>query len=220
MGDWKTELFAELKANKDDAKSAWMAAYMKNKFQFLGVPTPIRRKICRKYFALAPNSGRIDADFIDLCYQSDFREHQYAAVDYLLEKHPLLVKADFKIIEKLITTKSWWDTVDGLDKAAGLMADAFPDLSAKILKWSLSENIWLRRAAIDHQLYRNEKTDVSLLSKIIINNFGQKEFFINKAIGWALREYAKTDPDWVINFINEHRDKMAKLSLREALKHL
>ena len=96
----------------------------------------------------------------------------------------------------------------------------FLDVNETLLNWSLDENFWLRRIAIDHQLLRKEKTDTALLEKIIVNNFGQTEFFINKAIGWALRDYSKTDPDWVRAFIKKYEDKMAPLSKKEASKYI
>ena len=89
-----------------------------------------------------------------------------------------------------------------------------------LLEWSLDENIWLRRNAINHQLLRKEKTNAELLEKILKNNLGQTEFFINKAIGWALRDYSKTNSEWVKNFIEENEEKMSKLSIREAGKYL
>ena len=95
-----------------------------------------------------------------------------------------------------------------------------PELEEVILKWSLSDNIWLRRVAIDHQLLRKEKTDVHLMEKILLNNLDQTEFFINKAIGWALRNYSKTNPDWVARFIEKNKERMAELSIKEASKYL
>ena len=89
-----------------------------------------------------------------------------------------------------------------------------------MLEWSQDENIWVRRVAIDHQLLFKEKTDEELLGKIIQNNLGSKEFFINKAIGWSLRDYSKTNPQWVAGFIEEHREKLAPLSIREGSKYL
>lgn len=216
---WHDGLLEELKAAAEEAKAGPMSAYMKNQFAFLGLPTPRRRAICRPYFARALDE-KLDYAFVDSCYESDYREHQYVAVNYLEALHHKLRASDLKLLESLITTKSWWDTVDGLDKLAGLLADRHPSLSKKILGWSLADNIWLRRAAIDHQLYRKELTDAALLEKIIINNLGRSEFFINKAIGWALREYGKTNPLWIKDFIDRHRDHLSKLSLREASKYL
>jgi len=216
---WYDGLFEELSSFKDEAKAVYMSGYMKNKFEFLGVATPVRKDVCQKYFkkALAEN---LDYEFLGLCYDSDYREHQYVAVNYLEAVNEKLKSSDIKLIERLIISKSWWDTVDGLDKVAGLLAEKYPSLNKKMISWSLAENIWLRRAAIDHQLYRKEKTDLNILENIIVNNFGSSEFFINKAIGWALREYSKTNPVWVVDFISRYRDKLSKLSLREASKYI
>ena len=96
----------------------------------------------------------------------------------------------------------------------------------KIIDWDLldrcyaDEDFWVRRIAIDHQLCRKERTNTELLEKILVNNFGSSEFFINKAIGWSLRDYSKTNQDWVRNFVETHKDKMDKLSIREASKYL
>ena len=103
---------------------------------------------------------------------------------------------------------------------AVLQQHANPEVNNVLLAWSTDDNIWLRRVAIDHQLLRKQHTDTALLETIICNNLGQKEFFINKAIGWALRDYSKTNPEWVQGFIDHHRHEMAKLSLREAGKYL
>ena len=112
------------------------------------------------------------------------------------------------------------DSSDVLDRIVGDIALRHPEVNTILLAWSTDDNIWLRRVAIDHQLLRKQHTDTALLEKIICNNLGQKEFFINKAIGWALRDYSKTNPEWVQGFIDRYRHKMAKLSLREAGKYL
>ncbi|WP_079014640.1 DNA alkylation repair protein, partial [Streptococcus pneumoniae] len=88
------------------------------------------------------------------------------------------------------------------------------------IKWSLSDNIWLRRVAIDHQLLRKEKTNTQLMEKILLHNLNQTEFFINKAIGWTLRDYSKTNPTWVTCFIEKNKERMAELSIKEASKYL
>lgn len=216
---WYAALFLELDGAKNKANAEYMAKYMKNQFEFLGVPTPLRKSICAKHFK-KKSEAKVDYDFIDICYKSLYREYQYMAVNYLQAVWEQLKAADFKLIQTLIINKSWWDTVDGLDKIAGLLAEKYPALNKKLVVWSKSDNIWLRRAAIDHQLYRKEKTDVELLEAIIINNFGTSEFFINKAIGWALREYSKTNPSWVKAFIDRHRLELSGLSLREGSKYI
>ena len=123
-------------------------------------------------------------------------------------------------MKKLVQSKSWWDTIDFLDRLAGGIIAGFPETRPVILQWSRDEDIWLRRLAIDHQLLRKDQTDQHLLEQILVNNLNQTEFFINKAIGWALRDYSKTNPEWVKNFIRQHHGKMASLSIREASKYL
>ena len=127
---------------------------------------------------------------------------------------------DIPKLKQFILKKSWWDTIDNLDMTIGALALKNSNVNKILMEWSLDENIWLRRIAIDHQLLRKEKTDIELLEKILKNNLGQTEFFINKPIGWALRDYSKTSPEWVKNFIEENKEKMAKLSIKEASKYL
>ena len=131
-----------------------------------------------------------------------------------------LTENDLPKLERLVVTKSWWDTVDILDRVVGSLVYDKPELGEIILQWSLSDNIWLRRVAIDHQLLRKEKTNVQLMEKILRNNLDQTEFFINKAIGWVLRDYSKTNPDWVARFIEKNKERMAELSIKEASKYL
>lgn len=204
-------------ANPD--KAVEMAAYMKNQFNFLGIPTPLRRKLCKPLFQAA-KSQVPDWDFVESCWANPYREMQYVAMDYLNVVSKQLTPQDLPHIELLITRKSWWDTIDALDKVIGGIFLNFPEIRPLLIRWSQHDNIWLRRVAIDCQLSLKQQTDKALLSEIIQNNFGQSEFFINKAIGWALREYGKANPDWVKNFVQQHREKMAPLSVREALKRL
>ena len=118
----------------------------------------------------------------------------------------------------MIVKNSWWDSTDVLDNLVAELVSCFPELKSIILEWSDSDNIWLKRTAIDYQLKYKEKTDRDILSKVISDNCNTNEFFIDKAIGWALREYSKTDKEWVREFITEH--KLSKLSIREASKYL
>ena len=213
------ELVKELKAvaHPDDAVA--MKAYMKNKFEFLGVKTPARRKLAKAFFKQQTDSV-IDWDFINESWSNPYRELQYAVLDYLESRKKLLIPSDLSHLKKLAQTKSWWDTIDFLDRLVGSIIARFPETKEIILAWSRDEDIWLRRLAIDHQLLRKEETDTELLEKILVNNLGQTEFFINKAIGWALRDYSKTNPDWVREFIERHQIEMAGLSIREGSKYL
>ena len=213
------ELVKELKAVGIPKDAVAMKAYMKNKFEFLGVKTPARRKLAKAFFKQHTDSV-IDWNFINEAWNNPYRELQYTALDYLEIRKKLLTPSDFSRLKKLAQTKSWWDTIDFLDRLVGTIIARFPETKEIILAWSRDEDIWLRRLAIDHQLLRKEETDIELLEKILVNNLGQTEFFINKAIGWALRDYSKTNPDWVRDFIERHRAEMATLSIREGSKYL
>lgn len=204
-------------ANADDARA--MKAYMRSRFEFLGVKTPARRKATKAFFK-KHGGADIDWRFVRQAWEHPFREMQYAALDYLETRKNLLRPGDLPQLKKLAQTKSWWDTIDFLDRLAGGIIAGFPETRPVILQWSRDEDIWLRRLAIDHQLLRKDQTDQHLLEQILVNNLNQTEFFINKAIGWALRDYSKTNPEWVKNFIRQHHGKMAPLSIREASKYL
>lgn len=135
-------------------------------------------------------------------------------------KKQSLTPENIPVIKELALTKPWWDTIDSVDKTIGHIALNYPEVNETLVEWSVSDSIWLRRIAIDHQRLRKEQTDTELLEKIIEANLEDTEFFINKAIGWSLRDYSKTDPNWVRDFVNRHRDRMAPLSIREASKYL
>ena len=214
------DLLEELEAAKNPEKATPMEAYMRHQFPFLGIAAPERNARYKKYFPSAKKTKIIDWDFVDTCWEKDAREYQYVAVNYLKAMQSYLTKSDLPKLERLVVTKSWWDTVDILDRVVGSLVYDKPKLGEIILQWSLSDNIWLRRVAIDHQLLRKEKTDVHLMEKILLNNLDQTEFFINKAIGWALRDYSKTNPTWVAGFIEKNKERMAELSIKEASKYL
>ncbi len=214
------ELFALLREHADPEVGAQMSAYMRGKFPFLGVPSPVRKALCREFFRTARRAGAVDWAFVDDCWQAEHREFQYVAADYLFVVRTRLADGDLRRIARLATTKSWWDTVDALDRTVGSIVAAHPAARDTMLTWSVDDDLWLRRIAIDHQLLRKDQTDTALLEEIIVANLGQQEFFINKAIGWALRDYSKTDPGWVRAFIERHRDGLAPLSVREAGKYL
>lgn len=213
------ELVKVLKAVAKPDDAVAMKAYMKNKFDFLGVKTPARRKLAKAFFKQQTDSV-IDWDFINEAWKNPYRELQYIALDYLEIRKKLLTPSDLPRLKKLAQTKSWWDTIDFLDRLVGSIIARFPETKEIILAWSCDEDFWLRRLAIDHQLLRKEETDTELLEKILVNNLDQTEFFINKAISWALRDYSKTNSDWVRDFIQRHREEMAALSIREGSKYL
>lgn len=216
---WQTELIHLMKANANPEKAKPMSAYLRNQFTFLGIQTAQRRAICQPFLKLAAEEKKVDWKFLDSCWKEE-REFQYIGIEYLSMKQALLKDSDVPKIRKFIVTKSWWDTIDCLDQIVGRIALVFPEVNETLLKWSVDSNFWLRRVAIDHQLTRKEKTNPELLEKIIVNNFGQTEFFVNKAIGWSLRTYSKVNPNWVRCFVEKYRDQLAPLSFREAVKYL
>ena len=214
------KLYEEMIRHKNEEQAQKMSKYMLNKFEYIGIKTPKRRKIFKNFFKEYKNEEKIDWEFVNKCWENKYREFQYIAADYLKNMKDKLTRDDIPKLKQLILKKSWWDTIDNLDMTIGALALKDSNVNKILLEWSLDENIWLKRIAIDHQLLRKEKTNTELLEKILKNNLGQTEFFINKAIGWALRDYSKTNPNWVKNFIEKNREKMAKLSIREASKYL
>lgn len=213
-------MFAEMESQRDEEKAPQMSAYMKNLFPFLGLQRPKLTSIIKPYIKKAAKEESIHWDFIDACWLKSYREAQYAGVEYLIAAQKKLAEHDLAKLKELIITKSWWDTSDSLAGVVGFLVQKYPALVADMLAWSKSENIWLRRVAILFQLKYKEKTDVDLLEKIICANFGSGEFFIDKAIGWILREYSKVNPGWVRGFIRKYEDKMAKLSIKEGSKYI
>ena len=214
------EIFATFEGAADPQQAVEMSAYMRDQFPFLGIKTPQRRALVKDFLKTARKAEQVDWGFIDACWKRPQREFQYLALDYLHAMEKKLTPTDIPHIRRLATTKSWWDTVDSLDTVVGGIAQKYPEVNTTLLAWSVDDNFWLRRLAIDHQLNRKEQTDAELLRQILTNNLGQTEFFITKAIGWALRAYSKVDPGWVRAFIDAHRDQMAPLSIREGSKYL
>ena len=205
---------------EDKENAIAMSKYMRNMFVFYGLPTPKRKKVYNVFIKLEKKNKVIDWEFLDKCYEDEHREFQYLVYDYLLAMKQYVSFEDITKIKKYIITKSWWDTIDFLCKIIGDVG--LRDIRVKdlMINWSKAENIWLKRTAIEHQLGLKEETDTELLKKIVINNFGSNEFFINKAIGWALRDYSKTNPKFVKDFLNKYKDKMNSLSIKEASKYI
>ena len=206
--------------NKDKDKAIDMAKYMKNKFDFYGIPAPKRKELYKEFIKNEKTLKVIDWELLDRCYEDSHREFQYLVYDYLFAMKKYLKYEDINKIKNYIITKSWWDTIDFLCKVIGDIGIRDERVKDLMIEWSKTDNIWLRRCAIEHQLGLKDKTDYELLEKIIINSFGTDEFFINKAIGWALRDYSKTNPMWVKNFIDKYEDKMNSLSIKEASKYI
>lgn len=212
------QLFTEHQ-NKENAIP--MKKYMRNRFPFLGIKTPLRKTLMRQFFKESGiREEPLQTEFVRSLWQLPEREYQYAAMDYLHVSLKKLHKNDLNLMEELMTTKSWWDTVDMLaQKEVGEIAKRFPVVIDEYIEsWNTSENIWLQRSSLLFQLKYKEQTDEDLLYRYIRNLADSREFFIQKAIGWVLREYSKTNPESVRIFINNHR--LAPLSVREGSKYL
>ncbi len=218
--DKYSEIRRRFEENEDRENAVKMAKYMRNQFAFYGIPTPKRKKLYRDILKDEKKRKTVDWDFLDQCYEDEHREFQYLVSDYLIALSSVLTYEDIPKIRKYIKEKQWWDTIDFLDQVIGDIGLRDARVDGLMLEWSEDEDFWVRRIAIDHQLLRKEKTNTALLEKIIVNNLGSREFFINKAIGWSLRDYSKTDPEWVRDFIRRYGDRMDKLSVREAGKYM
>lgn len=214
------EIKKRFELNRDEENAIKMAQYMKNHFKFYGIPSQVRKGLCKDILKIEKSKKAIDWEFLDKCYESDYREFQYLVIDYLSVMQQYLTYADIVRIKKYIKVKQWWDAIDGFDAIIGKIGLTDTRVDDLMLEWSCDDDFWIRRLAIDHQLSKKEKTNAELLEKIICNNFGSDEFFINKAIGWSLREYSKYNPNWVKNFLSKYKDKMAKLSISEASKYI
>lgn len=214
------ELKRKFEESKDKENAISMAKYMRNLFSFYGIPTPKRKAVYKDFLKEEKKLEKIDWELLDQCYQDLHREFQYFVCDYLLAMNKYLTFEDIPKLKQYITEKEWWDTIDCFDSVIGEIGLRDSRVEKLMLEWSKDKDFWLRRIAIDHQLNRKKKTNKELLEQIIVNNFGSEEFFINKAIGWSLREYSKTNPTWVKEFLDKYKDKLNKLSIREASKYI
>ena len=214
------DLITDFEENRNELLAESMEKYMQDKFRFLGVRGATRTEIYKKYFPEARKSKVIDWDFVESCWNKEEREFQYVVVYYLKAMQRFLKREDISRLKYLIVTKSWWDTVDLLAKVVGSLVIRIEGYDQIMLEWSKDSNIWLKRVAILYQLSLKEKVDKQVLERILVNNLGDSEFFINKAIGWSLRDYSKFNPEWVREFIEKNKNGMANLSLREASKYI
>lgn len=217
------EIFKE---NSNPERASKMAAYMRNLFDFYGLPAPKRRAISKAYIKEGKNLASINWQDLEELFSHRYREMNYLGLDLLKAQSHLLTIDDFENLVALARIRPWWDTIDNIDGIIGSLGHKNPDFEEKILNLARSDNFWLRRIAIGHQRKYKDKTKTDLLSKIIKINLQiptkdkDEKFFIDKAIGWALREYSKTNPSWVSGFLEENKNDLTKLSLREASEYL
>ncbi|MFE2146756.1 DNA alkylation repair protein [Streptomyces sp. NPDC059456] len=209
-------------AAADPVRARSMTAYMKDVAPFLGIRTPLRRELSKAVTAGTPKPAEADVTALVLrCWELPEREYQYFAVDYLRRHVGVCSSRFLPVLRRLLVTVPWWDTVDLLAAhAAGPLVAADPALTAVMDDWIGDEDLWLARTALLHQLRYKSATDAGRLFAYCRSRSGHPDFFIRKAIGWALREYAKTDPEAVRAFVAAERDALSPLSVREALKNL
>jgi 3-methyladenine DNA glycosylase AlkD len=194
-------------------------AYMKSALPFLGVRVPRVRAVTRGLAREVTEAAVLRGTALVLWREAAYREERYAA-SALMALRPVRARLDMlDVHEEMIRTGAWWDHVDEVAHRLTETLDAHPAEMAPLLRaWSRDDDFWVRRASIISQLGRRDATDRELLATVIEPNLADAEFFIRKAIGWALRELGKTDPAWVRAFVESH--ELSPLSHREALKLL
>ncbi|GGN78243.1 hypothetical protein GCM10010112_51860 [Actinoplanes lobatus] len=207
---------------RDPVRAVGAAAYMRDQFPFLGLTSPVRRARARVALAGLPPPAEAELRDVALaCWSRDEREFQQFACDYLAKHIKVPGPAFLGTVAELIVTKSWWDTVDALAAhVVGGLVRRHPETVTRMDEWSRAEDMWLVRAAILHQLTYGPATDTDRLFGYCAAQAGHRDFFIRKAIGWALRQHTRTDPEAVRAFLSAQGDRLSPLSRREAAKHL
>jgi len=215
----------EMAAAADPARARAQQAYMKSTMPCYGIRSAGVAAICKKVFAERPLSGCVEwqRTVLHLWREARFREERHAAIA-LISARPYrdcVTPAVMPMLDEMITTGAWWDLVDSLVHVVGDLLRRHPkEMKPLMRRWSKDEDMWKRRVSIICQLGFKRDTDLDLLYANIEPNLQDREFFIRKAIGWALRQYAWTDPVEVARYVREHESRLSGLSRREALKYI
>ena len=221
-----TRLRAALQDAADPAKAPAMQAYLKSSMPYHGVPTPILRAVCKQVFADVdlPTAGAWQEQVLAIWRGAEYREERYAAINLSGHRRaePFQTPDALAMYEEMIVSGAWWDYVDVLasHRVGGLLRRFPKQLTPIMLTWSQSDDLWKRRTSIICQLRFKQETDLDLLYACIEPSLSSREFFLRKAIGWALRQYAWTDPAEVARFVAAHEEQLSPLSKREALKNV
>lgn len=202
--------------------AAPMSKYMRDQFEFLGVKSQPRKALSKPFFAAAKTASTDDLiAFVDACWAEPEREFQYVGCELLRREAKRFEPERLDDLARYVTTGSWWDTVDALAAhPVGTLVRNYPELAKTMDVWIDDEDFWLARTAILHQLRYKAATDTDRLFSYVDARAADTEFFIRKALGWALREYAKVEPDEVAAFVAEREELLSGLTKREALKHI
>ena len=216
---------AALRAAAEPDRAPQMQRYMKSAMPYLGVPVPTVRRLARAAERSRPLQGRpvLIATVRDLWFGAEYREERYGATELLNTASARRLRSMelLPLYRELIVSGAWWDHVDEVAHRVAELRVAFPAEMDPVLRaWSTDADIWLRRTAIISQLGAKHATDPDLLTDVIEPNLADREFFVRKAIGWALRDYAWTDPDWVRDYVAAHEMQLSPLSRREAVKNI
>lgn len=219
--DYVDALMNEMERHENPEKAVNMAAYLKGHFKCFGIKSPVRKEIQKKWICGLNKTNINRWDIVFLLWDLPQREYHYVAIDYLnrMPKKGYHID-DYKMLEELITTHSWWDSVDSIaSNYVGTYFQLFPEqIEPIITRWRNSSNMWLNRTCLIFQLKYKTEVDFELLKSLIVQYQGNKEFFIQKAIGWSLRQYSKFNPENVREFVDEI--KLTGLARREAIKYV
>jgi 3-methyladenine DNA glycosylase AlkD len=225
-GSLLAQVRGELRRLGDPRRAAGQQAYMKSAMPYHGVSTPLLRAACKKIFSgiALPSRAAWRDEVLALWRGAKFREERYVAIGLSGHKlaRPFQTPAAIPLYEEIIVTGAWWDYVDSVasQRVGPILRDYPAPMKRKMLAWSKSDDMWKRRTSIICQLGFREQTDLGLLYACIEPSIDSKEFFLRKAIGWALRQYAWTDPAEVKRYARKNRDRLSGLSHREALKNV
>ena len=216
--------FAELRAlyaqNGNPETAEQQRAYMKDNFEYFGLKAPIWTALLKQF--TKKNAWPTDEnlyDFVDLCYADEHREMHYAAIEAVQKNIKKCPKTYISLLEHLVVTHSWWDTVDWLAKLIGMYFLQYPEQIKPVTeRWMDSNHLWLQRESIIFQLFYREKTNTDLMFDYILRTAHSKEFFLQKAGGWALRQHSKTNPDLIERFIQQQEALLSTLTKREGMR--
>jgi len=219
------ELASKFHEHANPINAGKMSAYMLNQFNFLGISTPLRRELSKEFLR---NSMSYDSSqlltLVNSLWTLNPREFQYIAIDLMLKNHKKFTLKNIPALFDIAIQKSWWDSVDGIAAVInkimkGHCSSSQDQLTTLLEQAIASENLWIRRIAILHQLGWKESANTERLFKFALQNSADKNFFIRKAIGWSLRDYAKYDALVVYDFVEKNKTRLSSLTVREATKH-
>ncbi len=221
-----TELRKALRKAGNPVKATAMRAYMKSDMPYHGVPTPLLREVCREVFSDVSfgSASQWREQVLHLWRNARFREERYAALHLSGDRRvrDFQTPGAVKMYEEFVVTGAWWDYVDTIasNSLGPILRDYPAPMRRKMLTWSKCDNIWKRRSSILCQLRFKDQTDLQLLYACVAPSLPSREFFLQKAIGWALRQYARTNPNEIRRYVQLNQSRLSALSRREALKHL